>query len=126
MFLLLVPVVSDPPVIIGNPISLDVRKPNSLSLFCKVEGFPRPSIQWYKDNSSVLSTSYQIVLMNGTNRIEVPTQSSNLTITQTVTSDTGKFKCLVTNDVATQSETVQVTVQGQISVLVIKGSCADC
>ena len=119
MFVLLLSVVSDTPVIINSPISLDVRKPNSLSLFCKAEGFPRPSIQWYKDNSSVLPTTYQIVLMNGTNQIEVPTQSSNLTITQTVISDTGDFKCLVTNGVDTQSETVQVTVQGQTFVLLL-------
>ena len=111
--------VSDPAVITDKPTSMNVRKPRSLSLFCKARGFPIPSIQWYKGNSSVLPTSYNAIEMNGTNQIGVPTLSSNLTITQTVTSDTGDFKCLVTNVVDTQSQTVQVTVQGQTFVLLL-------
>ena len=110
--------VSDPAVITDKPTSMNVRKPRSLSLFCKARGFPIPSIQWYKGNSSVLPTSYNAIEMNGTNQIGVPTLSSNLTIKQTKTSDTGEFTCLVTNVVSTQLETVQVRVQGPMIVLV--------
>jgi hypothetical protein len=104
-------VVQYPAVITSKPTSANVRKPNPHSLNCTTRGFPRPSIQWLKDNTSVLPPTYDVTEINGTNDIGVPTVSSYLTIIETNTSDTANITCRVTNIVSTQSETVRVTVQ---------------
>ena len=104
----------DIPSIIISPIVKDVIKPNAVSLQCTAVGFPRPSIEWVKDNDPILPNTYRVDEATGVNNIVVPTLSSNLTVTPTVTLDTGNFVCVAKNILqSVSSRPVQLTVLGK-------------
>ena len=91
-----------------------MRKPNAVSLQCTAVGFPPPSIEWVKNNVTMLPNTYRVDEATGVDNIGVPTLSSNLTVTLTVTSDTGNFVCVAKNILqSVSSRPVQLTVLGK-------------
>ena len=104
----------DIPSIIISPISKAVRKPDVVSLQCKVAGFPPPSIEWVMNNDTMLPNTYKVNKATEVDNTGVPTLSSNLTVTLTVTSDTGNFVCVAKNILqSVSSRPVQLTVLGK-------------
>ena len=104
----------DIPSIIVSPIVKDVRKPNAVSLQCTAAGLPPPSIEWVKNNDTMLPNTYRVDEATWVDKVGVPTLSSNLTVTPTVTSDTGNFVCVAKNILqSVASRPVQLTVLGK-------------
>ena len=104
------------PVFTTNSLGQEVVIESSFTLVCTAEGFPRPSIQWYLNNTIITDSS---------NRVIVDTTSMN-SITSTLTvmmaefNDSGVYYCEAVSSqsgLATiNSDIVNITVVGEYTM----------
>lgn len=74
-------------------------------MFCKAEGNPLPTVQWYKDEVCIENNpEYQITYNNG---------EALLKIERTNTSHNGKYICVATNRLGSDSTTAKLFVDGE-------------
>ncbi|KAG2469773.1 HMCN2 protein, partial [Polypterus senegalus] len=95
-----------PPNILGSADSKPVTKPvtivanRQLTLECRSDGEPPPSIEWFKDNNRILMDS----------RIQTLAGGQYLDIQEVSPSDSGEYSCVVTNIAGSSSLIFHVVV----------------
>ncbi|XP_058116992.1 papilin [Anopheles ziemanni] len=97
------PATQRPPSVVRPPVAVTVAlqfpqgqnpMPNSnFSINCTVDGYPRPTVNWFKDDQILVPTD----------RIHI-SDTNVLTVAGAIPSDSGRYKCLARND---QSEAFQ-------------------
>ncbi|KAI2803059.1 Roundabout 1 [Blomia tropicalis] len=80
-----------PPIIKEHPTSMVVKKQKPVTLSCKADGEPTPTIEWYKDNELVHKSPNYIFLANGDLFILKVTN-------QKKEKDTGIYHCMARNE----------------------------
>jgi hypothetical protein len=84
---------------------LAVQEGEASSLSCKAEGNPLPTVQWYKDDICIDNNpQYQITYNNG---------DALLNIEHTSTSLGGKYTCVATNRLGSDSTSSKLFVNGK-------------
>ncbi|KAM3915384.1 hemicentin-1 [Leptodactylus fuscus] len=84
---------------------------SEITLECDARGIPHPTITWYKDEETILSSSHTIFIENG----------KYLQISEAKTTDSGKFTCRATNIAGNSEKTyvldiyVPATIDGDLS-----------
>ena len=93
----------DPPslstvtVVVGSPLTLS----------CTSRGSPPDTFTWRKDSGPIVqSTSITTVTHTNTSAVFL----ANYSINSITTSDSGTYKCTVTNPIGSDSETITVNV----------------
>lgn len=85
-----------------------VKEGEICSLSCKAEGNPLPTVQWYKDEVCIDNNpQYQITYNNG---------EALLKIEHTNTSHNGKYTCVATNRLGSDSTSSKLFVDGKINL----------
>ncbi|XP_035896391.1 papilin isoform X2 [Anopheles stephensi] len=97
------PIAQPPPVVVRPPVPVTVQlyfpqgrdlPPNSnFTINCTVDGYPRPTVNWFKDGQMLVPTD----------RIHI-TDTNLLFVSGAIPSDSGRYKCLARNE---QSEAFQ-------------------
>ncbi|XP_053670896.1 papilin [Anopheles nili] len=105
------PVVPIPPVVVRTPVPVTVTlhfpqgrdlMPNSnFTINCTVDGYPRPTVNWFKDGQ----------MMVPTDRVHI-TDTNMLTVTGAIPSDSGQYKCLARNDHSEAFQENSIRVEG--------------
>lgn len=54
-----------PPSIVEQPTDVVVRRNEPTTLNCKTDGFPAPTVEWFKDGQRVRSTANRMILPSG-------------------------------------------------------------
>ncbi|KAM7388095.1 hypothetical protein PAMP_024296 [Pampus punctatissimus] len=92
-----------PPTIVGSGSSRDVSAilKQEISLECKVQGVPFPTIQWYKDRKLVFL---------GDPNLEVTNRGQVLRIKSARLGDQARYQCSVTNTAGKQSKDFNLSV----------------
>ena len=113
------------PEVVLNPVSINVtRIEDSIVLSCSATGFPAPSIIWYHNNTAItpmdrISISISITISSSHFRT-----SSTITITDSMTNDSGTYYCNITSSISDfgpiNSSIALVLVQGQWSLIAYK------
>lgn len=80
------------PQITTHPQSISVTAGKNLTLYCNASGNPEPTISWTKNNT---------LLASGDARVIFGTNNTQLTITSVNREDSGEYRCVATNNVAT-------------------------
>ncbi|KAI5614770.1 hemicentin-1 isoform X1 [Silurus asotus] len=88
-----------PPVIRSSTKSYTVAVDGSVTLLCETEGYPTPSVSWYKDGKALPESVHQRVLSSG-----------SLHIVFAQPRDTGKYTCTAANVAGSLSLEMSVTV----------------
>ncbi|KAK9688591.1 ADAM-TS Spacer 1 [Popillia japonica] len=83
---------------------------SAISILCNVEGYPKPTVLWYKDGSVLYPSS----------RIQI-TDIHRLIINNASESDSGEYRCAAWNDYSNATSTVPLLIQGRF----IHPSCKD-
>ena len=83
---------------------------NSVKLDCSADGYPRPTVTWYKDGARFLERT-------GGNRIYLSRWTLLLNMKDLVLTDTGKYTCNVSNPYGWINHTYYVDVHGKIKLL---------
>lgn len=84
---------------------LAVKEGEACSLSCKAEGNPLPTAQWYKDEICIDNNpQYQITYNNG---------DALLKIEHTDNSLSGKYTCVATNRLGSDSTSSKLFVDGE-------------
>ena len=83
---------------------------NSVKLDCSAEGYPRPTVTWYKDGARFLERK-------GESKIYFSRWTLLLTMKDLVPTDTGKYTCNVSNAYGWINHTYYVDVHGKVKVL---------
>lgn len=91
-----------PPVITSDIRVYTVALDASVTLQCHSEGFPTPSITWYKDGKPLSESVHQRVLSTGA-----------LQIAFSQPGDTGRYTCTAANVAGTTSLEMSLTVQSE-------------
>jgi hypothetical protein len=86
--------------------TIQVPEGSSVYLYCIAEGAPRPTVIWGNDNH--LNIGGRVSLHK--NNIDQYTINSSLHISNTISSDSGNYKCTAATDNGTTTETFQLTV----------------
>ena len=73
-------------------------------LLCCLSGKPTPNIKWYKGNKELTKSEYAINHADGVVTIEIVNCS---------TKDSGKYKCVASNDLGTDETSCVVIVEGE-------------
>ncbi|KAL2089466.1 hypothetical protein ACEWY4_014154 [Coilia grayii] len=93
--------VQEPPVIQMHPASLDVILNNPITLPCKAEGTPRPTISWQKEGINILTTGGGFSVL----------PSGSLQISRARAEDTGTYMCVAQNPAGTALGKTKLRVQ---------------
>ncbi|XP_035996829.1 hemicentin-1 isoform X1 [Fundulus heteroclitus] len=99
-----------PPTIVGSGAPLDVSAvlKQELTLECKVQGLPFPTIQWYKDRKLVFL---------GDPNLEVTSRGQVLRIKSARLGDQGRYQCSVMNAAGKQSRDFNLNVYVSPSII---------
>ena len=89
-----------PKITLKGKDEVTIVEGNVLYLFCQVEGHPKPLITWKKDGK---------VLQGSLNK-------TDFIIYEAKKNDAGNYECEASNSVGTVSYTVQVTIQGIVTL----------
>uniref|UniRef100_A0A182PGJ0 Papilin n=1 Tax=Anopheles epiroticus TaxID=199890 RepID=A0A182PGJ0_9DIPT len=105
------PVAQVPPVVLRPPAPVRVQmyfpqgrdlRPNSnFTVNCTVDGYPRPTVNWFKDGEMLVPTD----------RIHI-TDTHLLIVTGAIPSDSGRYKCLARNEMSEAFQENSVHVEG--------------
>lgn len=92
-----------PPVFVRTLVPIVCRAGSSMSLICKVEGTPLPTVQWYKDGMCVdTSPNYTTTYNNG---------EAVLSVDSLKPEDQGLYSCKATNRLGSESTAANLTVE---------------
>ena len=99
------------PEVVLDPVSINVtRVEDNIVLSCSATGFPAPAIVWYHNNTAI-TTMGRVNITSSSSHYQT---NSTITITSSMTNDTGDYYCNATNTVGTVSTSVALAlVQGQ-------------
>ena len=78
---------------------------NAVRLFCRVIGFPRPTIVWKKDGHILRASRRQKLLANG-----------DLEIMPVVQGDNGYYTCEARNAIGSTFHTTRIVVKGKQNI----------
>ena len=78
-------------------------------LVCNATGYPVPSIEWRLNGTSYIIRDSSITTITLTEGLR--SNTSNITVTNATTNDTGMYECVATNVVNTDTQDAIVTVQ---------------
>ena len=81
----------------------DVISGQNLTLTCRCQGIPKPTIKWYQNDTEIKSTTKQKIESK-------PDGTQTLTINRVDLTDGGQFKVIATNEQGTITSTCQVEV----------------
>ncbi|XP_031431207.1 LOW QUALITY PROTEIN: hemicentin-1 [Clupea harengus] len=93
--------VQEPPVIQTHTPSLDVILNNPITLPCKAQGTPRPTISWQKEGINILTTGGGFSVL----------PSGGLQISRARAEDTGTYMCVAQNPAGTALGKTKLRVQ---------------
>ena len=96
-------------VIVTSPETQNVTAGQSFMLICNATGYPVPSIEWRLNETSYMIRDSSITTITLTGGLR--SNTSNITVTNAVTNDTGIYECVATNVVNTDTQDANVTVQ---------------
>ena len=96
-------------VIVTSPETQNVTAGQSFMLICNATGYPIPSIEWRLNETSYMIRNSSITTITLTGGLR--SNTSNITVTNAVTNDTGIYECVATNVVNTDTQDANVTVQ---------------
>lgn len=88
------PIITKLPQNMANPSSQTAR------FECATDGSPPPEVQWFKDAAPIFMTG----------RLSVKTDDQTLVISQTVSSDSGIYQCLVENEAGSATAAAQLII----------------
>ena len=94
----------DPP----SSSTVTVAFGDSLTLSCTSQGSPPDTCTWMKDGTPAPLTPTLTTVTHNSTTAEF---SSDYTINNVTTSDSGKYTCTVTNPIGSDSETITVVVE---------------
>lgn len=87
---------------------LSVKEGEHFTLSCKAEGNPLPTVQWFKDENCIDNNpSYQITYNNG---------EALLKVEHAVNTLNGRYTCVATNRLGSDSTASKVIVDGKYHV----------
>uniref|UniRef100_A0A182JSY1 Papilin n=1 Tax=Anopheles christyi TaxID=43041 RepID=A0A182JSY1_9DIPT len=105
------PVAQPPPVVVRPPAPVRVHmyfpqgrdlSPNSnFTINCTVEGYPRPTVNWFKDGQMLVPTD----------RIHI-TDTNLLMVSGAIPADSGRYKCLARNEMSEAFQENSIHVEG--------------
>lgn len=84
-----------------NPVNMTVNESSSASFRCNASGDPKPVVTWFKGGTQ-LATGGRIVI-----------GGDSLTILNTVASDTGQYRCNISNGLNSHVGMAYLLVQGE-------------
>ena len=96
-------------VIVTSPQTQNVIAGQSFMLICNATGYPIPNVEWRLNGTSYTIRDSSITTITLTGRLQ--SNTSNITVTNAVTNDTGKYECVATNVVNTDTQDANVTIQ---------------
>ena len=96
-------------VIVTFPQTQNVTAGSSFNLTCNATGYPIPSIEWKLNGTSYIIRDSSVTTITLTEGLR--SNTSNITIINAMTNDTGVYECVVTNRVDTDMQSATVTVQ---------------
>ena len=102
-------------MIVTSPETQNVTAGQSFTLICNATGYPVPSIEWTLNGTSYMISNSTITTITLTGGLR--SNTSNITVTDAMTNDTGIYECVATNVVNTVTQDATVTVQSQFSLL---------
>ena len=76
---------------------------------CNATGYPVPSIEWRLNGTSYIIRDSSITTITLTEGLR--SNTSNITVTNATTNDTGIYECVATNVVNTDTQDSNVTIQ---------------
>ena len=97
-------------VIVTSPQTQNVIAGQSFMLICNATGYPVPSIEWKLNGSSYIIRNSSVTTITLTEGLQ--SNTSNITVTNAMTNDTGIYECVATNVVNNDTQNANVTVQG--------------
>ena len=102
----------EPPTLLNASTSmLQIRQLNNLTIFCLVQGDPKPNIHWTFINGSIMDHSKIHITSSENNRtffVESRLQLNHVTYEL----HHGSYKCIATNPYGNITETIEVKVLG--------------
>ena len=96
-------------VIITGPQTQNVTAGLSFTLTCNATGYPIPSIEWTLNGTSYTIRNSSVTTITVTEGLR--SNTSDITVTNAMTDDTGVYECIATNRVGTDMQNATVTVQ---------------
>ena len=104
--------ISVPPKLIGEgsgtnrPTAVKVVANNTVTLYCPIEGDPKPQITWLKNGEEI----------NGDGRVVISNDGKNLTIYQATVADKARYKCEAWNVAGQTEKTIDLDVYGMYCI----------
>uniref|UniRef100_A0A453YPP4 Papilin n=1 Tax=Anopheles gambiae TaxID=7165 RepID=A0A453YPP4_ANOGA len=83
------------------PQGRDLRPNSNFTINCTVDGYPRPTVNWFKDGQMLVPTD----------RIHI-TDAHQLMVFGAIPSDTGRYKCLARNEMSEAFQENSIHVEG--------------
>lgn len=99
------------PVFTSSPMEQEIMIGNSFTLEFIAEGFPRPSIQWYHNDTMITDSNNINDDTSVTNSI-----SSTLTVMKANSRHSGGYFCQAQSSSVVKSDVVNVTVVGEYNM----------
>ena len=96
-------------VIVTGPQTQNVTAGSSFMLVCNATGYPVPSIEWTLNGTSYTIRDSSVTTITVTEGLR--SNTSDITVTNAMTNDTGVYECIATNRVDTDMQNATVTVQ---------------
>lgn len=90
------------------PQGRDLRPNSNFTINCTVDGYPRPTVNWFKDGQMLVPTD----------RIHI-TDAHQLMVFGAIPSDTGRYKCLARNEMSEAFQENSIHVEGTIPVVLV-------
>lgn len=90
------------------PQGRDLRPNSNFTINCTVDGYPRPTVNWFKDGQMLVPTD----------RIHI-TDAHQLMVFGAIPSDTGRYKCLARNEMSEAFQENSIHVEGTVPVVLV-------
>ncbi|XP_029346583.1 zwei Ig domain protein zig-1-like [Acyrthosiphon pisum] len=96
------------------PVRVNISLPTTmiavgsdLTIPCSVDGYPIPTVTWYKDGQ----------ILRNNERTQAT--ENKLVVVRTNASDSGSYKCEAYNSYSSDEKTVNITIEGAYSIIIL-------
>jgi len=103
-----------PAVIMDGPQTQNITTGQSFMLRCNSTGYPIPNVEWRQNGTSYTIRDPSVITITQTDGLR--SNSSVITATNAIASDTGLYQCVATNDITTDTENATVIVQSLLNL----------